>query len=248
MQEQKAPSAHRESELAHIAREFSRGNFWKLRINRPSYWAFMGILLGTPYALSRLELTPPTVVLLLIFAICAMRLHDLGLSGWWALPVGSIPALHGMLGQTHLMAAILMAAGIAIMALGLFPGQREQNKYGPLPQPGLFGWSPFRSNPPTPGQPTNHLGITSVIAAIAGLTLYTISAASIGQHLITGGDLSTVGNAAWAGYIACTLLLVVAFALGVIALIKKERQKAYAITGMVISCVPALWFLHAALD
>lgn len=74
------------------------------------------------------------------------RLHDIGLSGWWFLPliVGEIlVAVFGYnLGGID---GVLIAAGIymlfvlALLAvLGLMPGQPVANKWGEPPEPGII--------------------------------------------------------------------------------------------------------------
>jgi uncharacterized membrane protein YhaH (DUF805 family) len=65
--------------------------------------------------------------------IASKRLHDRGRSGWWAFVViagliGAWPAPRGVLG----LACALILAG-SFIELGLMPGERGANRFGPSP-------------------------------------------------------------------------------------------------------------------
>src|SRR5271165_3491174 len=59
------------------------------------------------------------VIIVLNYAICIRRLHDVGTSGWFAL-------------------LFIIFNGIMAIVLSLIPGQKEANKYGKPPKPGIY--------------------------------------------------------------------------------------------------------------
>lgn len=92
----------------------------------------------------------------LLTTLVVKRLHDLGVSGWWAIPlVAPMTLWSGSRGLVALFApelatdlaprvswtALIVSAlvfGAATLVLGLIPGQRRDNRYGPDPN-GLVG-------------------------------------------------------------------------------------------------------------
>jgi len=92
----------------------------------------------------------------LLATIVVKRLHDLGASGWWAvLLVAPLTLTGAFIGFTSMLNPALagefvqrigvdtltgsaLLCHLATVVLGLFPGQRGDNRYGPDPK-GLVG-------------------------------------------------------------------------------------------------------------
>lgn len=104
----------------------------KGRTGRRPYWLYFYIpimILGLPvilYAISRsrqstglppLILASITLMVWVTVAVYVKRLHDIGVSGWWVI-VGLLPIVNY----------------VTPFALGCWPGQQGDNRYGPDPQ------------------------------------------------------------------------------------------------------------------
>lgn len=101
----------------------------------------------------------------LLATVVVKRLHDIGASGWWAVPIVAPMALWGGgIGTLALLAPGLTAdwatqmnwgaffvAGLVfaavVLVLGLIPGQTKDNQYGPDPA-GLVGRTRPGLHPP----------------------------------------------------------------------------------------------------
>lgn len=121
---------------------------FKGRSSRSEFWWFMGALLvanaiailGATFAptLASAAVGGLSLVMLCPYAAALFRrLHDLGLSGWWAgaafiasLLTSSLAALPELEWTRFVSAA---AFGLLFLA-ALFPGQKTENRYGPAPE------------------------------------------------------------------------------------------------------------------
>lgn len=124
------------------------------------YWfasMVVGALVGLPLDLLRWDLqwfadqTVRLVVLLPMFALVARRLHDQGISGWWAVLLLPFPPINlyqsyravfavqnpAWLHEPNPLAPWtpwLLVIMIGLMILLLRPGQRGPNRFGPDPR------------------------------------------------------------------------------------------------------------------
>ena len=114
------------------------------RINRLTYGVLLlGYLLAYAVMVNLLARPPGAeygaVVLL------ALRLHDLGRSGWWAglliggeiaiIAIGSVAG--GEEGITIATGMFVMVALIALVVIAFIPGQSRRNRWGDPPPPGF---------------------------------------------------------------------------------------------------------------
>lgn len=81
------------------------------------------------------------------YAIFFQRLHDIGLSGWWAIAMmvfGVICAVVDSVFDTGVFSALDSIVNlIFLLALGILPSQPEENKYGPNSEAnGVFLYQP----------------------------------------------------------------------------------------------------------
>ena len=125
------------------------------RINRPTYGALLlGYLLA--YALIVHFVAKPPGAEAGAIVLLALRLHDLGRSGWWA----------GLLIVAEVMViAIGMAAGdargieiaggmfvmfavVALVVIAFIPGQSRRNRWGDPPPSGFSFKRPERNDSP----------------------------------------------------------------------------------------------------
>jgi uncharacterized membrane protein YhaH (DUF805 family) len=65
-------------------------------------------------------------------AILVKRLHDVNVSGWWGLVILFVPHLSRTFDVPSALPYLLIAA-----LLGMLPGRRRNNRFGPDPQPHL---------------------------------------------------------------------------------------------------------------
>jgi uncharacterized membrane protein YhaH (DUF805 family) len=119
------------------------------RINRPTYFLMLSVIVASYVALLAFLEEPPRVLEICLLLIGVPRLHDIGKSGWWA--AGTILAefivIFGALpfaisaNQTDI---ILTVGGVFVFVLlglmiwlGCVPGQQTPNAYGDPPPSGL---------------------------------------------------------------------------------------------------------------
>ena len=135
---------------------------WRGRVRRRRYWqsyvlpiAVLAGLLGN--ALGRLaSATPATVALLLAMAApiiwlhavgAIRRLHDCGFSGWWYVLWWAALIADEIAGGVQMLWLLdALALGLIPFALGIWPGTRGPNRFGPDPrhdQPGSLLASPW---------------------------------------------------------------------------------------------------------
>jgi uncharacterized membrane protein YhaH (DUF805 family) len=119
--------------------------FLNARINRTVYWTAISggaAIYGILYFVSQKHVSVSEALLILI---AIPRLHDIGLSGWWAGGVFVAEIVIGILALTMIpleQAAIVMGITVLLIAglmvwLGCKPGEAVANAFGGPPLPGL---------------------------------------------------------------------------------------------------------------
>jgi uncharacterized membrane protein YhaH (DUF805 family) len=126
------------------------------RINRKAYWLSTGVVFAIAFALAYvpgMQRGVGSLTTVFFIRIFASRLHDFGRSGWWQLALYGVqlPAiiLIGTAGGQPI--SVMVGVGLLIQliftaVLGVIPGDRDANKFGPpLNQPTPIARSePFR--------------------------------------------------------------------------------------------------------
>ena len=86
---------------------------------------------GVPRLLTGWAVLP----LLLASSACVLsrRLHDRGRAGWWAGPILAAFAVAWPRPHGPVDAVCVIGLAIALIDLGLLPGQRDFNRFGPVP-------------------------------------------------------------------------------------------------------------------
>jgi uncharacterized membrane protein YhaH (DUF805 family) len=112
----------------------------KGRTNRATYALVLAIYVGLLAVAVMLNFKVPGEVFV-AFA-CAPRLHDLGVSAWWfAFAILAEVAVVTAFAVNDQMAyAALAGTGVVLtpaIALLFIPGQREANRFGDMPAPGI---------------------------------------------------------------------------------------------------------------
>lgn len=115
---------------------------YKGRFNRLRYFGYSFLISFSTYLLAFLVgilaglLTPLSFILFVPLIIGAMilycfnvikRLHDIGLSGWFSLPVPILTALFEITDYSFLINIISLAYFLPLL---FWPGQKFDNKYG----------------------------------------------------------------------------------------------------------------------
>jgi uncharacterized membrane protein YhaH (DUF805 family) len=119
------------------------------RINRPTYFLGLALLVAVYAAVNAVMTRPTGMSEVLIILLMVPRLHDIGKSGWWAgaLILGEIVvvglavwAATAMKNDEIILIAsglfVLVALGLLVL-LGCIRGQPGSNKWGAPPPPGL---------------------------------------------------------------------------------------------------------------
>lgn len=127
------------------------------RTGRLFYWVFgllplllVGLVAG--YFMSRgpegLRYLPAFVFLLVWpqLVLFVRRLHDMNLSGWWAVLFWVVPYV---IGHTPLLPGTgTLLSFFAALVLGLIPGTARRNRYGPNPQTQRIHQTPAHPHKP----------------------------------------------------------------------------------------------------
>ena len=123
------------------------------RINRPTYGVLLlGYLLV--YALLVYSMARPPGAEVGAITLLALRLHDIGRSGWWAgllvvaevVVIGIGNAAGDARGIEIAGGMFVMFAVVALVVIGFIPGQARRNRWGDPPPPG------FSFKRPEPGE------------------------------------------------------------------------------------------------
>ena len=121
---------------------------YRYRMNRPTYWLSLAIVVVVLIALVSMGWTHGGMEMAML-AIGVPRLHDIGRSGWVVVGViaGEFVAIFAPLALGAGVDAVAIMAGVVFLVviglgvwLGCIPGESETNKWGDPPQPGVhFG-------------------------------------------------------------------------------------------------------------
>ena len=107
------------------------------RSGRLEYWLWTAILLLVSYR-AAMALAPlvPLIVTILAIAVQVRRFHDIGVTGWWVvglwlgqLVVYAVTA--AVAGEDWALLIATFALLLAQAMLGLIPGQKVANRFGP---------------------------------------------------------------------------------------------------------------------
>ena len=114
------------------------------RGNRARYWTSIALLAAFMLVGRLLLHWEGSISEVLLAFLCVPRLHDIGRSGWWMLLLIPIEVMTivgmsvSLAGAELLVLAANVLLLLLIVALGLIPGQREANRFGLPPAPGLL--------------------------------------------------------------------------------------------------------------
>jgi len=120
------------------------------RTNRAQYW-FQLVIAAVGFTILVLLQLRVGIGEAVLILICVPRLHDVGLSGWYAAPplvleialtifaLAAFPPAVAL----EISGVIVLAICALLVVLGALPGQKSDNAYGAPPRPGLsFGRQP----------------------------------------------------------------------------------------------------------
>ena len=115
------------------------------RINRASYWLGLALFVTAFIAFSLLTAQPPHVTWFALVIFATPRLHDVGLSGWWAgsvflAEVAMVVVAIVTLPHDAIMIVLGVSAPVVIgllIWLGAVAGDPNPNRYGEPPTPGI---------------------------------------------------------------------------------------------------------------
>lgn len=129
-------------------------DFLKGRVNRTTYLVQLALVVALYGALIVFNVKPGGAEVVVV-VLAVPRLHDLGRSGWWStlFIAGQMVLVAWALGTGVNAETLLMASGLytlaslgALIVLGLMPGQKAANRFGPPPRRG-FQWQYGKAEP-----------------------------------------------------------------------------------------------------
>jgi len=113
------------------------------RMNRKVYWIVVGALFGASFLIGLIPGVNGLGIfgLVLLIRVYAVRLHDIGRSGWWQLVMFAVMIAAGVAGGvlTGGGSEVAIEGGASLVqlaltvALGAIPGQPAANRFGPPP-------------------------------------------------------------------------------------------------------------------
>lgn len=124
------------------------GAFRQGRLNQSSYFALLAFVFALIVLAAVFLPKPPPIAEFIIIFVGVPRLHDTGRSAWWllipfVLEFGGLGLLiaYAPMEQFMLYAGLITLGLLAMMiGLGLLPGEKDANDYGPPTLPGFsFG-------------------------------------------------------------------------------------------------------------
>jgi uncharacterized membrane protein YhaH (DUF805 family) len=133
-------------------------NWLNGRLNRSTYWLCL-ILIVAMLVLLRLAHFQASVSEVVLIGVAVPRLHDVGRSGWWAVVafgveiaamilvgVASVVSKSPMVLVRDELGVVALLLFGALGVLGLWPGSRSENRFGPPPGLGIH-WRAFGRSP-----------------------------------------------------------------------------------------------------
>jgi len=138
------PAARVPSNPQPVKRRWGLGGVMGSRMNRKVFWMWAAGLIAVAVALSFLPSGGAggvgAVTAYFWVILFTARLHDIGRSGWWqvALYAAQVAVIFGLVfGANWPVDSAADIGGllqlIAVVALGVIPGQRGPNRFGPAP-------------------------------------------------------------------------------------------------------------------
>jgi uncharacterized membrane protein YhaH (DUF805 family) len=117
-----------------------RGWFWWLagRAGRREYWVDIGLLFLLSFLLSRAAPAVSAGFTVVLMSVQIRRIHDLGRTAWWAVaatiaPVVAMFAAWPVMGLEDATLAGVVVELVLIVAIGAWPGEVGENRFGPPP-------------------------------------------------------------------------------------------------------------------
>ena len=117
-----------------------RDLFWwpRGRAGRGEYWTHVAVLFGLNLLLGQIAPAVGFAIAAVYLVVQMRRLHDIGRSGWWAVAafVGALAVTVPLevLGLSDpAIAVAAVATLVPLIWIGVVPGDREPNRFGPPP-------------------------------------------------------------------------------------------------------------------
>jgi uncharacterized membrane protein YhaH (DUF805 family) len=114
-----------------------RWNWWLAgRSSRREYGVYIVLILALSAVLSSAKGVGVGLTMALIF-VQIRRVHDLGRTGWWAVAATLAPLaallLAATVGWDNAMLIGMAIEIVLLVAIGVIPGEAEENRFGPPP-------------------------------------------------------------------------------------------------------------------